>query len=110
MERSRRAAAAGAVVVVLSAVAAGVGSAAPSAGPVLVGTVTKVSRVGRFIVVDRKVVVVTRPELVRALARIAVGRRVKVEVIRRAGRYYATNVQVVGAAAAPSAQADTKPT
>jgi hypothetical protein len=110
----RRRAAVSASVLVLGALGAGVALAAPAQRQPLVGKVTRVSVSGRFFVVNGKVVYVRRTTVIRlvggrGLRGLRTGRRVRVVVVRRGGKYYAVDVRLVRVARVKT-RARAKPT
>jgi hypothetical protein len=98
-----RAAAVMALVVVLSAPAAG--AAWGATGRPVIGRVTKVSVTGRYFVVNGKVIHVRRTTVIhvvkgpRGLAAVKPGRRVRVVVVGRPGRLFAVEVRLLRALA-----------
>jgi hypothetical protein len=99
----KRRAAVAASVLVLGALGAGVGWAAPAQQQPLVGKVTRVSVSGRFFVVNGKVVFVRRTTVIHlvrgGLRGLRAGRRVRVTVVERNGKFYAVDVRLVRVAA-----------
>jgi hypothetical protein len=91
-----------ALVVLVTAAVAGVGWAASARQPALVGKVTRVSVSRGFLVVNGKVIFVSRRTVIHlggaGLAGIRAGRSVKVVVVRRNGRYRALDIRLVRAA------------
>lgn len=113
MRGLKRISAAAVVVLTVAALAAGVAWAAPAKQPALVGKVTRVSVSSRFFVVNGKIIHVSKTTAIRVvgggLVGLRVGRRVRVVVVRRGGKYYAVDVRLVRIARV-KARAQAKPT
>ena len=88
-----------AVMLVAGALTAEAARSMPAKQPALVGKVTRVSRHGRFIVVNGKVIYVSKTTVIHVtgggLAGLRTGRRVRVVVVKRNRRYYAVDIRLV---------------
>jgi hypothetical protein len=83
-----------AVILVASALTAETAWSAPAKQTALVGKVTRVSRSFRFMVVNGKVIHVTKRTVIHVTCGGLAGKRVRVVVVKRNGKYYAVDIRL----------------